>query len=76
MKETAEEYGIPYRQHPTMTGAIKHHLILLKLLGNEDMPTLSIQAENAGLPTVLHKRQDGTTAAQRVSLLARPGSEA
>lgn len=36
VKETAEEFGIPYRQHPTMTRAIKHHLILLKQLGNED----------------------------------------
>ena len=36
VKETAEEYGIPYRQHPTMRRAIKHHLLLLKRLGNED----------------------------------------
>jgi linoleoyl-CoA desaturase len=36
VKETAEEYGVPYRQHPTMRQAIKHHLILLKRLGNED----------------------------------------
>ena len=40
VKETAEEYGIPYRQHPTMTQAIKHHLLLLKQLGSEDrLPT-------------------------------------
>src|SRR6202451_1962261 len=32
VKETAEEYGIPYRQHPTMRRAIKHHLLLLKQL--------------------------------------------
>jgi linoleoyl-CoA desaturase len=36
VKETAAEFGIPYRQHPTMTRAIRHHLILLKKLGNED----------------------------------------
>ena len=36
VKETAEEYGVPYRQHPTMTQAIWHHLILLKQLGNEN----------------------------------------
>src|SRR3984885_3300514 len=36
VKDTAEEFGIPYRQHPTMTRAIWHHLILLKQLGNED----------------------------------------
>jgi len=36
VKETAEEFGVPYRQHPTMTRAIVHHLILLKQLGNED----------------------------------------
>jgi linoleoyl-CoA desaturase len=35
VKETAEEFGVPYRQHPTMTQAIRHHLILLKQLGNE-----------------------------------------
>jgi linoleoyl-CoA desaturase len=40
VKETAEEFGIPYRQHPTMTQAIKHHLLLLKQLGNEDHVSL------------------------------------
>lgn len=35
-RETAEEFGVPYRQHPTMTRAIRHHLILLKQLGNEN----------------------------------------
>ena len=35
-RETAEEYGVPYREHPTMTRAIRHHLILLKQLGNEN----------------------------------------
>jgi linoleoyl-CoA desaturase len=36
VKETAKEFGVPYRQHPTMTQAIWHHLILLKQLGNEN----------------------------------------
>jgi linoleoyl-CoA desaturase len=36
VKETAEEYGVTYRQHPTMSRAIKHHLLLLKQLGNQD----------------------------------------
>jgi linoleoyl-CoA desaturase len=36
VKETAEEYGVPYRQHPTMRLAITHHLTLLKQLGNEN----------------------------------------
>ena len=36
VKETAEEFGVPYRQHPTMRRAIKHHLLLLKQLGNQD----------------------------------------
>ena len=36
VKETAEEYGVPYRQHPTVGRAIKHHLLLLKQLGNQD----------------------------------------
>jgi len=35
VKETADEFGVPYRQHPTMTRAIWHHLILLKQLGSE-----------------------------------------
>ena len=35
VQETAEEFGVPYRQHPTMTRAIWHHLILLKQLGKE-----------------------------------------
>jgi linoleoyl-CoA desaturase len=34
VKETAEEFGISYRQNPTMAGAIRHHLILLKQLGS------------------------------------------
>jgi linoleoyl-CoA desaturase len=36
VKETAAEFEVPYRQHPTMTRAIVHHLILLKQLGSED----------------------------------------
>ena len=35
VEETAAEFGVPYRQHRTMTRAIWHHLILLKQLGNE-----------------------------------------
>jgi linoleoyl-CoA desaturase len=35
VRETAEEFGVPYRQHPTMSQAIRHHLILLKQLGTE-----------------------------------------
>lgn len=35
VKQTAEEFGVPYRQHPTMRRAIWHHLILLKRLGSE-----------------------------------------
>ncbi len=35
VQRTAEEFGIPYRQNPTMTRAIWHHLVLLKQLGNE-----------------------------------------
>jgi linoleoyl-CoA desaturase len=36
VKQTAEEYGVSYRQHPTMTQAIRHHLLLLKQLGKSD----------------------------------------
>jgi linoleoyl-CoA desaturase len=35
VRDTAEEFGVPYRQHRTMTQAIRHHLILLKQLGSE-----------------------------------------
>lgn len=35
VRDTAEEFGVPYRQNPTMTRAIRHHLLLLKQLGNE-----------------------------------------
>ena len=35
VRETAEEFGVPYRQHPTVARAIRHHLLLLKQLGNE-----------------------------------------
>ena len=34
VKETADEFGVPYRQHPTMTRAVWHHLLLLKQLGD------------------------------------------
>ncbi len=34
VKQTAQEFGVPYRQHPTMSQAIVHHLNLLKQLGN------------------------------------------
>lgn len=36
VRETAAEFGIPYRHHRTMSRAIRHHLILLKQLGNEN----------------------------------------
>jgi linoleoyl-CoA desaturase len=36
VKETAKEYGVPYRQHATMRRAIRHHLILLERLGSEN----------------------------------------
>ena len=36
VRETAAEFGVAYRQHPTMARAIRHHLILLRQLGNEN----------------------------------------
>ncbi|SEB38618.1 linoleoyl-CoA desaturase [Terriglobus roseus] len=36
VKQTAEEFGVPYRQHRTMAAALRHHLLLLRQLGNED----------------------------------------
>jgi len=35
VKETAEEYGIPYRQHSTIREALAGHFSLLKRLGSE-----------------------------------------
>jgi len=35
VKETSEEFGIPYRQNPTMRRALARHLSLLKRLGSE-----------------------------------------
>jgi linoleoyl-CoA desaturase len=35
IKQTAEEYSVPYRQNPTVAQAVKHHLILLKQLGRQ-----------------------------------------
>jgi linoleoyl-CoA desaturase len=35
VKETSEEFGIPYRQNPTMRQAVARHLSLLKRLGSE-----------------------------------------
>ena len=36
VKQTAQEFGVPYRQHRTMSRAVLHHLILLKELGSEN----------------------------------------
>src|SRR5215472_14815758 len=36
VKETAEEFGVSYRQNPTMRAAVLHHLALLKQLGNQN----------------------------------------
>ncbi len=49
LKQTAQEFGVPYRQHPTMTQAIRHHLILLKQLGSEPAnSSLSASGAEAG----------------------------
>lgn len=37
VRETAAEFGIPYREHPTMARAILHHLILLRQLGQDGL---------------------------------------
>ena len=36
VKETAEEFGVCYRQNPTMRAAVLHHLALLKQLGSQN----------------------------------------
>ena len=35
VRQTADEFGVPYRHHPTMSKAVWHHLLLLKQLGSE-----------------------------------------
>ena len=44
VKETAEEFGIPYIAQPTFLGAIKSHLRLLKELGQNDKPQILFAA--------------------------------
>ncbi len=39
VKDTAQEFGVPYRQNSTMTRAVWHHLVLLKQLGSETYPS-------------------------------------
>jgi hypothetical protein len=34
VKETSEEYGIPYRENPTVRQALAQHFSLLKRLGS------------------------------------------
>jgi linoleoyl-CoA desaturase len=36
VKETAEEFGLPYNEHETVSGALKSHVRLLKKLGRAD----------------------------------------
>ncbi|HTT24180.1 MAG TPA: fatty acid desaturase [Candidatus Sulfotelmatobacter sp.] len=36
VKQTAKEFGVSYRQNPTMTAAVVHHLALLKQLGKQN----------------------------------------
>lgn len=38
VKNTAEEFGIPYLENPTLGSAIKSHLLTLKRFGNELSP--------------------------------------
>ncbi|MFB6258101.1 MAG: fatty acid desaturase [Flavobacteriales bacterium] len=37
VKETAEEYGIPYMEHLTLSAAIRSHMVTLKRFGLPDM---------------------------------------
>lgn len=46
VKETAAEFGLPYKSEPTFIGALVGHAKLLKHLGKK--PTLQPQAVNAG----------------------------
>ncbi len=36
IRQTAQEFGVPYRHHESMTTAVGYHLSLLKQLGNEN----------------------------------------
>lgn len=44
VKQTAEEYGIPYRSEPTFLDAIKGHARLLRQLGRRPQPVLQTSA--------------------------------
>ena len=37
VKETAEEFGVPYLEHETVTGAVKSHFNLLRVYGLPDL---------------------------------------
>jgi linoleoyl-CoA desaturase len=37
VKETAEEYGVPYNSHETFFTAIKYHLKMLKAIGRDEI---------------------------------------
>lgn len=41
VKQTAEEYNLPYNEQPTYMGAIRSHLRFLKRLGREEAPVYS-----------------------------------
>jgi linoleoyl-CoA desaturase len=36
VKETAEEFGLPYHSHKTFLGAIRSHMHMLKLFGSQE----------------------------------------
>ena len=58
VQQTAKEFGIPYRQHPTMTQAIWHHLILLKQLGKQALVAHRFLPSTKAIQPVLQTRPD------------------
>ena len=45
VKSTAEEFGLPYRETPTISGAFLDHLEWMKVLGNEDEVLIGAAAQ-------------------------------
>jgi linoleoyl-CoA desaturase len=52
VRQVCEEYGIPYRSHPTLWAALVDHYNLLKWLGQEPVPVLDQSPVLRAAPSV------------------------
>jgi linoleoyl-CoA desaturase len=44
VKQTAQEFGLPYVENPTLWAAIKSHVRFLKKMGSQDNPSVAVPA--------------------------------